>query len=73
MISWMNCSSCACNVIPREALYEISDEPSDSVTSVEKKTEPAKTHLKDTTRRQEYEDEWRRLKKQTIKLPRVSF
>lgn len=74
MVSWMNCGSCACNVIPREAAYEVSDEPkSESVTSVEKKTEPEKTHLKDNARRQEYEGEWKSLKKHSIKLPRVSF
>lgn len=70
----MNCGSCACNVIPREAVYEISDEPSThSATSMEKKIDPEKTHLKDIARREEYEGEWKRLKKHTIKLPRVSF
>jgi hypothetical protein len=70
----MNCGSCACNVVPREAVYEISDEPrSDSASSGEKTAELEKTHLKDTARKQEYEVEWKRLKKHSIKLPRVSF
>jgi hypothetical protein len=74
MMSWINCGSCACNVVPREAVYEISDEHrSDTVVSREKTVEAIKPHLNDAARKQEYESEWKRLKRHSVKVPRVSF
>lgn len=58
----------------REIVNEITDDPENSsITSSGKIKESQRAHLNDTARREEYEAEWKKLKRHSVKLPRVSF
>jgi hypothetical protein len=68
---WINCGGCTCKAMSKETVNEISDDVhSGTVTSIR---EPENKLLNNAERRNDYEIEWKKLKRHSVKLPRVSF